>query len=124
MQAAGLQPELPAVLAPPSLALPSLLCDPLHLWHTLSLPSPADVWGHLSPCSREARFQSPALRGWESQTPGPGWADPGHSGFRIPLWGGVLITIVDTFFFLFLDNYGRCAVCPSAQTGLHNGAGK
>uniref|UniRef100_H0VLJ9 Natural resistance-associated macrophage protein 1 n=1 Tax=Cavia porcellus TaxID=10141 RepID=H0VLJ9_CAVPO len=26
--------------------------------------------------------------------------------FRIPLWGGVLITIVDTFFFLFLDNYG------------------
>ncbi|XP_013375328.1 PREDICTED: natural resistance-associated macrophage protein 1 isoform X3 [Chinchilla lanigera] len=25
---------------------------------------------------------------------------------RIPLWGGVLITIVDTFFFLFLDNYG------------------
>ncbi|XP_013375330.1 PREDICTED: natural resistance-associated macrophage protein 1 isoform X5 [Chinchilla lanigera] len=26
---------------------------------------------------------------------------------RIPLWGGVLITIVDTFFFLFLDNYVR-----------------
>ncbi|XP_041036421.1 natural resistance-associated macrophage protein 2-like [Carcharodon carcharias] len=25
---------------------------------------------------------------------------------RIPLWGGVLITIVDTFFFLFLDKYG------------------
>ncbi|XP_053311766.1 natural resistance-associated macrophage protein 2 [Spea bombifrons] len=24
----------------------------------------------------------------------------------IPLWGGVLITIVDTFFFLFLDKYG------------------
>uniref|UniRef100_A0A8D0R6Z8 Natural resistance-associated macrophage protein 1 n=1 Tax=Sus scrofa TaxID=9823 RepID=A0A8D0R6Z8_PIG len=24
----------------------------------------------------------------------------------IPLWGGVLITIVDTFFFLYLDNYG------------------
>ncbi|XP_049624023.1 natural resistance-associated macrophage protein 1 [Suncus etruscus] len=24
----------------------------------------------------------------------------------IPLWGGVLITVVDTFFFLFLDNYG------------------
>nr|XP_051704011.1 natural resistance-associated macrophage protein 1 isoform X4 [Oryctolagus cuniculus] len=28
------------------------------------------------------------------------------SARRIPLWGGVLITIVDTFFFLFLDNYG------------------
>lgn len=38
---------------------------------------------------------------------GPGWADPVHCGFRIPLWGGVLITIVDTFFFLFLDNYGE-----------------
>ncbi|XP_067881094.1 natural resistance-associated macrophage protein 2-like isoform X3 [Heterodontus francisci] len=25
---------------------------------------------------------------------------------RVPLWGGVLITIVDTFFFLFLDKYG------------------
>uniref|UniRef100_A0A4X1UK70 Natural resistance-associated macrophage protein 1 n=1 Tax=Sus scrofa TaxID=9823 RepID=A0A4X1UK70_PIG len=24
----------------------------------------------------------------------------------IPLWGGVLITVVDTFFFLYLDNYG------------------
>lgn len=31
------------------------------------------------------------------------------SAGRIPLWGGVLITIVDTFFFLFLDNYGGCA---------------
>ncbi|XP_040842445.1 natural resistance-associated macrophage protein 1 [Ochotona curzoniae] len=28
------------------------------------------------------------------------------SAGRIPLWGGVLITVVDTFFFLFLDNYG------------------
>ncbi|XP_078535368.1 natural resistance-associated macrophage protein 1 [Lissotriton helveticus] len=28
------------------------------------------------------------------------------SSGRIPLWGGVLITIVDTVFFLFLDNYG------------------
>ncbi|XP_036277975.1 natural resistance-associated macrophage protein 1 [Pipistrellus kuhlii] len=28
------------------------------------------------------------------------------SAGRIPLWGGVLITIVDTFLFLFLDNYG------------------
>lgn len=26
---------------------------------------------------------------------------------RIPLWAGVLITIIDTFFFLFLDKYGR-----------------
>lgn len=26
--------------------------------------------------------------------------------FRIPLWGGCLITIVDTFTFLFLDKYG------------------
>lgn len=26
---------------------------------------------------------------------------------RIPLWAGVLITITDTFFFLFLDKYGR-----------------
>ncbi|XP_063071964.1 natural resistance-associated macrophage protein 2 isoform X2 [Engraulis encrasicolus] len=25
---------------------------------------------------------------------------------RIPLWGGVLITIIDTFMFLFLDKYG------------------
>jgi len=24
----------------------------------------------------------------------------------VPLWGGVLITIVDTFTFLFLDKYG------------------
>nr|XP_056717332.1 natural resistance-associated macrophage protein 1 [Euleptes europaea] len=28
------------------------------------------------------------------------------SSGRIPLWGGVLITVVDTFFFLFLDKYG------------------
>ncbi|XP_041097649.1 natural resistance-associated macrophage protein 2 isoform X2 [Polyodon spathula] len=28
------------------------------------------------------------------------------SAGRIPLWGGVLITIVDTFVFLFLDKYG------------------
>lgn len=26
--------------------------------------------------------------------------------FSVPLWGGVLITIVDTFTFLFLDKYG------------------
>lgn len=26
---------------------------------------------------------------------------------RIPLWGGVLVTVIDTFFFLFLDKYGR-----------------
>lgn len=26
--------------------------------------------------------------------------------FRIPLWAGTLITIVDTFTFLFLDKYG------------------
>ncbi|NXU51443.1 NRAM1 protein, partial [Turnix velox] len=30
------------------------------------------------------------------------------SAGRIPLWGGVLITIVDTLFFLFLDKYGEC----------------
>uniref|UniRef100_A0A3B3ULE1 Solute carrier family 11 member 2 n=1 Tax=Poecilia latipinna TaxID=48699 RepID=A0A3B3ULE1_9TELE len=28
------------------------------------------------------------------------------SNHRIPLWAGVLITIIDTFFFLFLDKYG------------------
>ncbi|KAF4010247.1 hypothetical protein G4228_001754 [Cervus hanglu yarkandensis] len=28
------------------------------------------------------------------------------SAGRIPLWGGVLITVADTFAFLFLDNYG------------------
>nr|XP_020505943.1 natural resistance-associated macrophage protein 2-like isoform X2 [Labrus bergylta] len=28
------------------------------------------------------------------------------SAGRIPLWGGVLITIIDTFVFLFLDKYG------------------
>ncbi|XP_054912675.1 natural resistance-associated macrophage protein 2-like isoform X2 [Poeciliopsis prolifica] len=28
------------------------------------------------------------------------------SSRRIPLWAGVLITIIDTFFFLFLDKYG------------------
>ncbi|XP_072304988.1 natural resistance-associated macrophage protein 2-like [Eucyclogobius newberryi] len=28
------------------------------------------------------------------------------SSGRIPLWGGVLITIIDTFFFLILDKYG------------------
>jgi natural resistance-associated macrophage protein len=26
--------------------------------------------------------------------------------YRIPLWAGVLITILDTFTFLFLDKYG------------------
>jgi NRAMP (natural resistance-associated macrophage protein)-like metal ion transporter len=26
--------------------------------------------------------------------------------FRIPLWGGVLITVADTFTFLTLDRYG------------------
>uniref|UniRef100_A0A8C2JMR3 Solute carrier family 11 member 2 n=1 Tax=Cyprinus carpio TaxID=7962 RepID=A0A8C2JMR3_CYPCA len=30
---------------------------------------------------------------------------------RIPLWAGVLITIFDTFVFLFLDKYGRQRVC-------------
>lgn len=29
---------------------------------------------------------------------------------RIPLWAGVLITIIDTFVFLFLDKYGRSAL--------------
>ncbi|NWZ30309.1 NRAM1 protein, partial [Asarcornis scutulata] len=29
-----------------------------------------------------------------------------HLYYPIPLWGGVLITIVDTLFFLFLDKYG------------------
>ncbi|KAF5922585.1 hypothetical protein HPG69_017958 [Diceros bicornis minor] len=66
---------------------------------TLPLPSPIAGWGHSGPP------QSPALSVGDLD-PGPGQADPGHSGFRIPLWGGVLITIVDTFFFLFLDNYG------------------
>ncbi|XP_036961022.1 natural resistance-associated macrophage protein 2-like isoform X1 [Acanthopagrus latus] len=28
------------------------------------------------------------------------------SSNRIPLWGGVLVTVIDTFFFLFLDKYG------------------
>ena len=28
------------------------------------------------------------------------------TAFRIPLWAGVLITIVDTFTFLLLDKYG------------------
>jgi len=27
--------------------------------------------------------------------------------YRIPIWGGVLITICDTFIFLFLDKYGE-----------------
>src|SRR4029434_4769012 len=31
--------------------------------------------------------------------------------FRIPLWAGVLITIIDTFVFLFLDKYGRFWRC-------------
>lgn len=26
--------------------------------------------------------------------------------FRLPIWGGVLITVIDTFTFLFLDKYG------------------
>lgn len=25
---------------------------------------------------------------------------------RLPIWGGVLITVIDTFTFLFLDKYG------------------
>lgn len=29
-----------------------------------------------------------------------------NSNCSVPLWGGVLITIVDTFTFLFLDKYG------------------
>ena len=29
---------------------------------------------------------------------------------RIPLYGGVLITITDTFIFLFLDKYGKSQV--------------
>lgn len=29
---------------------------------------------------------------------------------RIPLWTGVLITIIDTFFFLFLDKYGTLSL--------------
>lgn len=31
---------------------------------------------------------------------------------RIPLWGGVLITITDTFVFLFLDKYGKSRPLP------------
>lgn len=26
--------------------------------------------------------------------------------FRVPLWAGVLVTIADTFTFLFIDRYG------------------
>lgn len=32
---------------------------------------------------------------------------PALTACRIPLWGGVLITIADTFVFLFLDKYGN-----------------
>lgn len=44
---------------------------------------------------------------------------------RIPLWAGVLITITDTFVFLFLDKYGKYAhivtylsvsMCPGVDT--------
>ncbi|NXL40322.1 NRAM2 protein, partial [Glaucidium brasilianum] len=30
---------------------------------------------------------------------------------KVPLWGGVLITIADTFVFLFLDKYGNFSFC-------------
>lgn len=33
---------------------------------------------------------------------------------RVPLWGGVLITIADTFVFLFLDKYGNVSSPPRA----------
>ncbi|KAJ8928893.1 hypothetical protein NQ314_018464 [Rhamnusium bicolor] len=38
----------------------------------------------------------------------------------IPLWGGVLITIVDTFTFLFLDKYGLRAVIMPHNLYLHS----
>lgn len=38
---------------------------------------------------------------------------------RIPLWGGVLITIADTFVFLFLDKYGNfCSQIPDAEPAI------
>lgn len=43
---------------------------------------------------------------------------------RIPLWGGVLITIADTFVFLFLDKYGNfCFGIPGAKPGLERVSG-
>lgn len=47
---------------------------------------------------------------------------PPRPSCSIPLWGGVLITIVDTFFFLFLDKYGECqdegwGYCHSGSPG-------
>lgn len=35
---------------------------------------------------------------------------------RIPLWAGVLITITDTFVFLFLDKYGTHLPSPTYQS--------
>lgn len=43
------------------------------------------------------------------------------SSGRIPLWGGVLITIVDTFFFLFLDKYGRLFRSGGVSGGAADG---
>lgn len=104
MQASDCHPKLPAVLIPHQLGLS---------WHLCAIfPSPLAVRGHLSACSRKASFHSLQPWEWEFQAHGLGWADPSHSGFRIPLWGGVLITVVDTFFFLYLDNYGRCVPPP------------
>ncbi|MGH0173576.1 UNVERIFIED_CONTAM: hypothetical protein FKN15_065686 [Acipenser sinensis] len=42
-------------------------------------------------------------RDWASS---PAFSRNQSRSFLIPLWGGVLITIVDTFVFLFLDKYG------------------
>ncbi|KFV74751.1 Natural resistance-associated macrophage protein 1, partial [Struthio camelus australis] len=79
-------------------------------------------------------------QGWQSHPPICFWGRDGHAAPKplplqwpyattwlmlplspscsIPLWGGVLITIVDTLFFLFLDKYGECWVQGQGQDPL------
>lgn len=65
---------------------------------------------------------------WSHSTEGHASNRPPLPSCSIPLWGGVLITIVDTLFFLFLDKYGGCRAggmrgCSPAQPWCSRGTG-
>lgn len=94
------EPQATFLAAPP----PSLALPPAHSHSPVLQPSEAT-----RVLARRRTHSIASPEGGRARPPEPGWADPYLSCFRIPLWGGVLITIVDTFFFLFLDNYGGCA---------------
>ena len=57
---------------------------------------------------KQCKWYNWGLERWYTTSLSPGTAKALYilSNKAIPLWGGVLVTVIDTFTFLFLDKYG------------------